>query len=452
MSDIKTPVLLYGLGKSGLAALRLLKIMGVAVDQIDVVDEKADEKSASIGNFNLAIHRQIPIDKHYQTLVVSPGVSLAKPEIKKLLNDGAQLASEISLAVKFLKNEKIIGITGSMGKSTTSALIHCGIEKAGRSAFLGGNFGTPLADYVADVLESKKSRDDFLVLELSSYQLENSGDLALDLSVIVSLAPNHLERYESLDEYYNAKLSIISRSRQAVIVGSQSPDLSSIVADQVRMKRFVGNKKINVVASINPENLARFKEVRNSLNKEPLLPGEHNQDNLLIATQVLKELDLERGIFGLFEFPGLNHRLENCGKVAGVQIFNDSKATSISSVHRALETIMVAYPHIKIHCLVGGRDKKLPWHSLNDFKQLSKVDFYFFGECAALARAASGISAKEFAKLSDALEESSRNAKAGEIILLSPGGTSLDEFGNFEKRGDYFKIKIKELLSQGQVK
>jgi UDP-N-acetylmuramoylalanine--D-glutamate ligase len=438
MSELKTPVLIYGLGKSGKAAIRLLKNTGVRPNELFLVDEQSTVAESD----GIPISKKLDPKINFGTIVVSPGVSLAKPEIREVLKQGARLESEISLAVRHLGGEKTVGVTGSMGKSTTSALIHRGINAAGQDAFLGGNFGIPLADYVCDVLEKKRARAKYLVLELSSYQLENAGDLKLEVSAVVSLAANHLERYESQAHYYDAKLEIIRRTRKSVIFGSRSPDLADIFEDSDRIKKFFGKDRPAILKCDSPQNEKRLAAIPGS----PKLPGEHNYDNLLIAAQVLVELGLEKGLSALFTFEGLAHRLENLGTLKGIEAFNDSKATSITSVHRAIETLREARPGKKIHCLVGGRDKKLPWKTLGEFPGRESVIFYFFGECAGLAHRDSGLEGREFSKLGPALEDCVSHARSGEIILLSPGGTSLDEFGNFEKRGDYFRIRIKELL------
>jgi len=161
---------------------------------------------------------------------------------------------------------------------------------------------------------------------------------------------------------------------------------------------------------------------------------------------MLEDLGVGAGLMGLYSFSGLSHRLENLGIVRGVEVFNDSKATSISSVHRAIETLVESRPNKRIHCLVGGRDKKLPWETLLSFPNRERVLFYCFGECADLASRAAGIAGPTFVSLSAAVSYVAQLAQSNEIILLSPGGTSLDEFSNFEQRGDWFKARILELL------
>jgi UDP-N-acetylmuramoylalanine--D-glutamate ligase len=435
MSSRNFTYAVFGIGKSGKAAVRLLRAQGVPDSSISLVDAKLAESPIP----GLRFFRGLSEVPPYDILVVSPGVPLSSPEIENAKKQGRQITSELSLAVETLANETTIGITGAMGKSTTSALIDFALRESGRDSFLGGNFGIPLADYAADVLEKKRMRAQYLVIELSSFQLENAGELKLDHAVLVSLASNHLERYDSKEHYFRTKWDMFRRTKKTIVLGSQSSEL----CETAHSKNFPFPSGLKVSWSEDPANLERLK----AFSAPPLLAGTHNLDNIRLAAQVLWDLQAADALPALLKFPGLSHRLENLGRLSGVHFFNDSKATSIESVHRALETLIDSSflgPSGTLHCLVGGRDKKLPWEKLGSFRGRPRVRFHFFGECGPEAQIKSGIPGKTYKRLEVVLRELRDAVAPGDLVLLSPGGTSLDEFRNFEERGDFFKMKIRE--------
>ncbi len=429
-------VALLGGGKSGRAAFRLLRHSGIPQSEICLIDHKSkDAIFEGLTSYSSLSEINLP-----EVLVLSPGVPLALAEIQEALRSGARLESEITLALPFLNNEKIIAVTGSMGKSTTTALIHFALEGSDHDAFIGGNFGFPLADYAADCLEKKRQPAEFLVLELSSFQLENCGDLKVDHSAIVSLASNHLERYESKADYFKTKWTILGRTKISAVLGSGSAELKAVAED---LKDFSIPHLLKTSWSENAE----VEDALKTISKRPKLVGTHNWDNMRIAAQILMDAGLRASLPKLFDYPGLPHRLEDLGTRSGVRFFNDSKATSIESVRQALLTLKEeagATKVSRVHCLVGGRDKKLPWENLKDFALEPGFVFHFFGECGELAMRRSEITGTISKSLAELLVILPSKVQAGDVVLLSPGGTSLDEFGNFEERGDYFRRFVEE--------
>jgi UDP-N-acetylmuramoylalanine--D-glutamate ligase len=400
--SLDLPLAIVGMGVSGKAALRLLLAAGIPREQIFTFDQKAE---AEFKNAEELLKKARP-----RTLCVSPGVPLASPWIQSALQSGIQLTSELELAFCFLSTEKIISITGSVGKSTTTAMIAAACE----SVFVGGNFGNPLANYVSDLLENKISRAQFLVLELSSYQLENFKNFRTDVAVLTSLNANHLERYPNLAAYYETKLKIFSGSPDLKVANRSGGDM-----------HFVKDKTIQFV------DRHLFPGVKAAVI------GSHNYDNLAIALTVANFLGLKTE--KIISFKGLAHRMENCGEHSGILFVNDSKATTIDSVLQAALALRQSYPHQKIHLLLGGRDKNLPWHRLADMKDDSNIVFWFFGEFGPTARTQSGLSGEVSANLNLCLKNLKPFLKKSDVVLLSPGGTSLDEFKNFEERGEQFK-------------
>lgn len=413
------PIAIIGLGKSGLAAFNLLKITGVSEADLITFDEK--NPAAAIKN-SAELMKRNP-----GTLVVSPGVSLQTPWIQEMASRGATITSEISIATKFLTIEKIIGVTGSVGKSTVVSLLGEGVRNEDQSCFVGGNIGIPFCDYALQVFKGR-SRAKWIVLELSSYQLENCGGLFLDYSAVTYLSANHLERYDNLEHYYQTKMRITAITKNICVFNASSEDAKAFSA-----------KAACPVAEVNATTTLSAAE-RNQV----VLIGSHNHDNFAVAKKLAQLAGWsEKSIEKMTRFKGLSHRLEKVGVFNGVLFINDSKATAMDSVLVAasgcLENVL---PKNKLILLLGGKDKNLPWENLATLKSTTLIETVFFGACAELAKMKSTLKGPTFVSLKPALEWCFNAATLGDTVLLSPGGTSLDEFKNFEERGFYFKNQI----------
>lgn len=412
--DIQSPILIVGLGVSGLAAQRLLNLQGYK--EVYTFDDKSS--LAQFNNPTKAIQEVKP-----KTLVVSPGVPLKTPWIQDLQKAGVVITSELALAYEFLTTEKIVAVTGSIGKSTTTALLEAGMKAFSPDCFAGGNLGIPLATYIADILENKRKRAPWIAIELSSYQLENYGNFKADVSVITYLTPNHLIRYSSLEDYYSYKIKLIHLTRQTVVLNENGGDLKKVLA-------FYDS----------PLPLHWVKE--SSLASK--LIGQHNKDNMAMAVKISELCGWPTECLkGFSNFPGLPHRLENAGVWQGIQFINDSKATAMDSVITAATGALQDTKNI-LFLLLGGRDKDLPWEQLQILKNYKNINFIFFGECAEIAQHKSQLSGFILKTLEEAVASVAPKAKPGDTVLLSPGGTSWDEFKSFEDRGDHFKKYIQK--------
>lgn len=425
IKNLKTPIAVIGLGKSGLAALRLLKGVGFTNSDLITYDDK--DASAQIND------SQRLLASRPKTIVVSPGVSLRTPWIQKLIADGAQLTSEISLAASFLTNEKVIGITGSVGKSTVTSLLGVGAKHIDANAFVGGNLGIPFCEYAIDLLNGK-SKAAWIILELSSYQLENCRGLPLDFSAITFLSPNHLERYDNLEQYYQTKLIITELTKNTCVLNKTSDDaiksarLAKCNTDAIHAKTFANKELLNQVALI----------------------GSHNKDNFSVAARVAELSGWhESTLLLMANYRGLPHRLEFVGQLNGVNYVNDSKATAMDSVAVATQGCLEALALDKrLFLLLGGKDKNLPWEQLSILSTFGRIRCVFFGACGKLAQEKSELAGPYFEKLEPALIYCEQESAGGDTVLLSPGGTSLDEFKNFEARGNFFK----DFVNQKNVK
>jgi UDP-N-acetylmuramoylalanine--D-glutamate ligase len=414
---LKTPIIIIGLGKSGRSAEKLLIQAGFAKTEVLTFDEKTPGQIRSWNDIEKLATG---------TLVVSPGVPLSHQNIKHLVQTGWDLTSEINLAMSLITDEIIIGITGSVGKSTVTSLLGTAVKTDDPNAFVGGNLGVPFCDYAISLLD-KKPKAQFIVLELSSYQLENCANLKLKYSAITYLSANHLERYSSLDEYYMTKCHIGKITENLCVINSASKNLL-LFQKNIQGKVFlteITQKKINLI-------------------------GKHNLENYFVALELAKKCQLSaEAIQAMQKFSGLPHRLENAGTVNGVLYINDSKATAMDSV---LVGYSAASENIKLDCkiylLLGGQDKKLPWQQLAVINQQKNIQAVFFGESGHRAKDKSGLPGEVFAHMAEAFNYAQKNSKPGDTILLSPGGTSFDEFKNFEDRGNVFKNLVQQLTQK----
>lgn len=438
---LESPVALVGLGLSNVSVRRLLEHQGLHSTEILNFDDKGAD--GAISDPEELARRGV------RTLVVSPGYPLAKEWIGRMRSQGVVVTSEIDYAARFLKQERIIAITGSLGKSTTTSLIGEGLRASGRPFFFGGNLGFPLADYILACLKGERPRADFVALELSSFQLECVDHLPMHVSVLSYFCSNHLERYRDLEHYYDVKRTVFDRAEILCFANAASPELH----DYLKRHGLLGSSKLREISVATQSLVTRAEFDRKSL------VGEHNCENIAIAAAVLEECGLWSAPVkeALLKFPGLAHRMERVDLGQGAPLFiNDSKATALESVLTAVHSVL-ADPAFrkdstrKLHCLFGGRDKKHPWEKLSELRsQAGRLEVIFFGECAETVEARSGLKGRSFKTLRLAMQDLRGRAETKDWILLSPGGTSLDEFKNFEDRGRKFSEWARELWLAGE--
>ncbi len=427
INHLPTPIAIVGMGLSGESALNMLLEGGITRENIVTFDQQ--DKKAQYSDPEKMLRECSP-----HTLIVSPGVPLQQSWICRFQG---LVTSEMDIAFQYLKNkglsEKIIGVTGSLGKSTVVSLLGAGACAEDANAFVGGNIGVPFADYARRIMQGKP-RATWVVLELSSYQLDNIGRFECDYSLITYLAPNHLERYSSLQEYYQSKWSLVTKTKKKAVLNAQGGDLKAWVTNQAfdPKKCFFVDHDSDLIK-------------RHSLNKSKLI-GQHNQDNIACAAAIAEMCGWSEKAFGaMIDFAGLPHRMQNLGICKqGVHYVNDSKATTMESVLTASAGVRSQTANT-IYLLLGGKDKNLPWEKLSVLQADKGLVPIFFGACGSLAKSKSGLAGQVFSKLKEGILFAQNKAKPGDFIVLSPGGTSLDEFKNFEERGHYFAKLMKAI-------
>jgi len=411
--------LVVGLGKSGDAAAHLLLSRGAQV-------VGADDKDLP---FEGELRRVVPESlRGIDLVVVSPGVPLALPIFAEARSRGIEVIGEVELASRFIE-EPILGITGTNGKSTTTALCGHLLATAGLQVFTGGNLGNALSNRVLWTATL-----DATVCELSSYQLESIVSLRCAAATVLNVTPDHLDRYPSLDEYAKAKERIFA---------NQVPDDTAVInkADpRVRAMKTNGGVRRQLFDARNP---LRIEGIELSL-RAPTLRGAHNRENAFAACLLARHLGVAVDALqkGLDSYPGLPHRLEPVRVLDGVEWINDSKATNVDSVEKSL----TAFPG-NVHIIMGGRGKGAPYAPLRELMRGRVKTILTIGEDApAIASELSGVAEIEpCSALATAVFRARKRARRGDVVLLSPACASYDQFRNFEDRGDQFKALVRGL-------
>ena len=410
---------IIGYGKSGAAAEKLLKMKGI--NTIDIYD----------GNRALGFKTIEDFTGGYDMTVISPGINCAK--YKNLPN---KWTSEIELAHEFMSNNaKILAITGTNGKSTTTHLTAQILNNMGIKAVACGNIGVPFADVVLD-----RSVQVF-VIELSSFQIELLNNFRAAGACILNVTPDHLDRYGIIDNYYEAKLRLMKfiDANGLFLCGEDYKIIAKRAAEASRYKF----RTAIVDADFNryPKlvgNVLDFGSFHADLSKFSLF-GHHNAINLAFALILASSVrELKGDVTSYIEnLTGMPHRTELVGVFNGVRWINDSKGTNVDSVATALYSLKKPS-----WLLMGGRDKKSDYTVLKDLINSSVTGLCYFGEAAPIIKKQlSGlINVREetFSCLEDAVKFCAAEAGEGATVLLSPGCSSFDEFKNYEDRGEKF--------------
>jgi UDP-N-acetylmuramoylalanine--D-glutamate ligase len=447
-------VAVLGLGKSGLATARALLASGAEVLAWDDNEDgraKAREAEIPLVDLHSADLREAT------TLVISPGIPHTHPAphpvAAKATKAGLELVCDIELLARSQREASYIGVTGTNGKSTTTALIGHVLTHAKRAVQVGGNIGTP-----ALMLEPLGPAGAF-VLEMSSYQLELVPSIVFDGAVLLNISPDHLDRHGGMDGYVAAKRSIFRRqtSPRFAVIGIDDDVCASIYADLVQAGDQIvipisgrGGVQGGVYAQRGGLWDSRHGEPARiaALSDCPALPGSHNAQNAAAAAAVALQIGVPPKTIAetLKSFPGLPHRQERVLKKDGVLFVNDSKATNADAAARALGC------YEKIRWIAGGRAKEGGIESLRPlFGRIAKA--YLIGEAAGdFARTLGAVPHALCGTLDKAVAQAWNDARGeGGVILLAPACASWDQFKSFEHRGDVFRDLAKRLAGAGSA-
>ena len=441
-------IVVLGAGESGTGAAILAKSKGMEVFVSDM-GAIAPMYQALLDQHHIAWES----GKHTPSLILdadevikSPGIPLTAPLVKQLIEQGTPILSEIEFAARYT-NAKMICITGSNGKTTTTSLLFDMLRRAGLDVGLAGNIGNSLALQVAQEDHA------YYVIELSSFQLDNCYDFKADIAILLNITPDHLDRYDyQFQNYVDAKFRITRNqtSKDVFIYWSEDPVINREIARiQPQATLYpLGSNEQNVAYTDGSHLIVASKPdvapLRVPLD-ELSLKGKHNQLNSMAAGLAAQILNIHNDVIreSLQQFAGVDHRLQYVATVKGVRYVNDSKATNVNSCWYALESMIT--PTVLI---LGGTDKG------NDY---SEIDMLVKEKCHTLIFmgkdnskliehfAALGVNYISTNNLSDAVQSAYESAKEGDTVLLSPCCASFDLFKNYEDRGEKFVQAVRNL-------
>ena len=451
-------IIVFGAGISGLGAVKLLESKG---KEVALIDDKVSKLKTEDG-------LRFIEEKEIEYIVKSPGISFKSKLITKAMEKNIPIYSEIDIAYEYMdKNIEIIAFTGTNGKTTTCTKTYELFKKAGFRVELGGNVGKSYAEIV---YENKEL--DYIVLELSSYQLEHSPKIKPKIAGIINLTPDHLSRYDSIEDYYLTKFNIFRNQdkKDYVIVNMEDNNFISLsdkvkdsenytkpkrlfVSKQDKGNIFIHETDIYIMKDLSSRYNPKFnihQQAEVLMNKDEIsLKGEHNLENTLFIIAAAKICNIPNKVIKNFlvETKSIEHRMEEFFKISESIFVNDSKGTNVDSTIKAINS------YKEDECLIcGGEDKKVPLEELAKSIK-NKVEFTFiYGENRFLIENELKKVGYNKYKLFETVDECIDNIKESykfdikRYFLFSPATSSFDQFTNFEKRGEYFKnIVFKKL-------
>jgi len=419
-----------GLARSGLATVEALVASGAGVTAWDMREDARDAAMA----LGADIGDPLEIDLvGFAGVVVSPGVPLNRHPIAAHARAArVPVIGDIELFAEAradLPAHRVVGITGTNGKSTVTALVTHMLESAGVPALMGGNIGLPI------LARDPLPEGGVYVLELSSYQIDLAHSLAADVAVLTNITPDHLDRYDDFAGYAASKARLFSlQHKDQVAIVAIDDDRSKSIASHIGHRLFRVSAK-----DVDPADQARW----------PALQGPHNAQNAVCAIAVCRALGLDDAAIekGLATYRALPHRMELVGEVAGVRWFNDSKATNAASAAPALAAFPPA-PDQRLHWIAGGQAKGdglaacRPWFShVKCAYLIGEAMEGFAGEIG------DAIPVDRAGDLATAVAHAAAAAESGDIVLLSPACASFDQFKDYEARGDQFRSLVRGLAA-----
>jgi UDP-N-acetylmuramoylalanine--D-glutamate ligase len=442
-------VLVVGLGKSGLAAALFLRRQGAQVTVSDVRSAKSLAKeipalleegiNVEAGGHGLLTFRRQDL------IVVSPGVPLNTPELAQARSLGRPVIGELELAARFLKGH-ILAITGSNGKTTTTALVGEILKAAGLRTLVGGNIGVPVVGLIEE-----SSDDCWSVLEVSSFQLESTEQFHPRIAVILNITPDHLDRHGSFENYAQAK--------ERIFAAQDAEDYLVLNADNIRTAQAAERSvaKISWFSIEHPveqgawlqDGFVVYRPERNAAVETvmPLsgipLKGAHNVENVLAAVCAARQAgaSVQAIRHSVEAFKAVEHRLEYVATINGVEFYNDSKATNVDATAKAIAAFSSG-----IHLILGGKDKGSDYTLLAPLLRERVSAVYTIGAAAAKIEShlRGIITIRSCETLAAAVSAAGTAARPGEIVLLAPACSSFDQFENYEHRGRVFKQLVAE--------
>ena len=443
-------VLVVGLARTGVATALFCATRGAHVTATDTRTEK------ELGDTITALRKAgvaLELGGHRQELILdadliipSPGVPADASLLQFARSKGVTIWSEIELAYRFLKG-RLIGITGSNGKTTTTSLIEHILRSAGFSTILAGNIGTPLISCV-----ERFSEKTVAVAELSSFQLELIEKFRPSISVFLNLTPDHLDRHHTLESYGAAKARIFENQTESdsAVLNADDPGTTPYAPAKPQLFWFSRKQRVAQGAFVKEsEILFRREGAEEAILKLSDIPlvGAHNVENVLAATAATRLAGAEPAAIakGVRSFAGVEHRLEFVAEIGGVRFYNDSKATNVDATLKALDAFAG-----RILIILGGKDKGSDYTVLQAPLREKAILALLVGAAADKIekQIAGSVAIEQAGTLERAVETAAHAARAGDVVLLAPACASFDQFQNYEHRGRVFKELVHQLERQ----
>jgi UDP-N-acetylmuramoylalanine--D-glutamate ligase len=450
-------VLVVGLARTGVATALFCAARGARVTATD--SQPASQLTEVFGKLR-TVGVSCELGEHtgklfieQDLIVVSPGVPADAPPLLAARAAGVTIWSEIELASRFLRG-KLLGITGSNGKTTTASLVAHILRSAGFPTILAGNIGTPLIACVEDTRDNT-----YTVAELSSFQLELADKFRPDIAVFLNLTPDHLDRHHTLEAYGAAKARIFANqtARDAAILNAD--DAATVAhAPKGPAVYWFSRKEPVAPGTFVQDGQVIFSDVVNAGAKEiPILNiqdiplvGAHNLENVLAAVAATKLAGVQPAAIAaaVKTFTGVDHRLEFVAEISGVQYYNDSKATNVDATLKALESFAG-----RVIVILGGKDKDSDYRALRKELRQRAIRALLIGSAAdKIASHIAGSVALELVEtLERAVHRAEQIAQSGDTVLLAPACASFDQFENYEHRGRVFKDLVHKLAERTAI-
>jgi UDP-N-acetylmuramoylalanine--D-glutamate ligase len=444
-------VLVVGLGKSGVASALFLKARGA---RVTVSDTKSQDELR--GEIPKLLDQGITLEtgghgertfRGQDLIVVSPGVPVDAPQLAQAREQGIPVIGEIELAARFL-NGRIVAITGSNGKTTTTALTGEVVARGGRESLVGGNIGT-----AAISLVDQSTDDSYVVLEVSSFQLETIESFHPFIAVVLNITPDHLDRHSTFEAYVDAKARIFENQTgdDFAVLNADDPTCVGL-ADRTKARKvwFSRKREVDSGAWVRSSQVV-FRDGGQEREIMPVseikLKGAHNLENVLAAVcaGMLVHTEPQRIRRAVQEFKAVEHRLEYVATVRGVEFYNDSKATNVDATIKALESFPA-----NIHLILGGKDKGSDYTVLKPMLKERARRVYTIGSAAEKIESHLGgiVEVVRAGTLEAAVKRAAASAESGDVVLLAPACASFDQFENYEHRGRVFKQAVQSLAEQ----
>lgn len=432
-------IFVFGMARSGYEVSKLLAHYN---NEIILVDKKEQEKEKikELENLNIKVYIDEDaskyLDKTFDYVIKNPGISNEHELVKKAESLGISVINEIEVAYHFLPKVKLICVTGSNGKTTTTTIIYNMIKRYTNNVHMCGNMGIPLSKMIKDIKDN-----DILVMEISSQQLNNFKDFKPDIAVLTNLIPVHIDFFGNYESYKNIKKRIFKNfdDKSLAILNLENEDVVELTKDIKGRKEYFSSKKKTDCYYEN--NALYYKNEKVIETKDILVKGMHNYENIMCAILVMKELGISNQIIcdELKEFKGVEHRIEFVKELNNRKFYNDSKATNTVSTKIALDSFNT--PTILI---MGGLDRGHSFDELDD--HLKNVKYIIcYGQTKERIKAWSKVDCKVVENLEEATKKAYELSEPGDTILLSPACASWDQFNSFEERGTLFKEVINKL-------